>query len=142
VAKGRSISPKRSLVRAIITLLMQNPRFGLTIQAPFSFELLEQPGVHLLIELVNTIHARPEITTASLLESFEQHDDYAALQKLAMLEIPGDADSWKLEFSDALEQLAKQTRQQRLNELRQKMAQQGLSDDETRELRELLTVKA
>ena len=47
----------------------------------------------------------------------------AALQKLAMLEIPGDEASWKLEFSDALEQLAKQTRQQQLTALRQQMAQ-------------------
>nr|MBP6309587.1 DNA primase [Arenimonas sp.] len=120
---------------------MQNPRFGLSIQAPYAFELLEQPGVHLLIELLNMIHARPEITTASLLESFEQHDDYAALQKLAMLEIPGDDTSWKLEFSDALEQLAKQYRQQRLTELRQQMAQSGLSETETLELRELLQAR-
>ncbi len=141
LAKGRSISPKRSLVRAIITLLLQNPKFGLAISAPYGFDALEQPGIGLLVELLNTIRTRPEITTASLLESFEQHDDYAALQKLAMLEIPGDDASWTLEFADALEQLAKQTRQQRLNELRQQMAQQGLSDDETRELRELLTVK-
>ena len=141
VTKGRSISPKRSLVRAIITLLMQNPQFGLTVTAPYGFEALEQPGISLLVELLDTIHARREITTASLLESFEQHDDYAALQKLAMLEIPGDDASWKLEFSDALEQLAKQTRLQRLNELRQQMAQRGLSDTETQELRELLTVR-
>lgn len=142
IAKARSISPKRSLVRAIITLLMQNPRFGLSIQSPYGFEQLEQPGVSLLIELLDTIHARPEITTSSLLEAFEQHDDAGALQKLAMLEIPGDDTSWQLEFSDALEQLAKQYRSQRLNELRQQMAQQGLSDEETLELRELLQARS
>lgn len=141
IAKARSISPKRSLVRAIITLLMQNPRFGLSIQAPYGFEQLEQPGIGLLIELLDTIHARPEITTASLLEAFEQHVDSNALQKLAMLEIPGDDASWQLEFSDALEQLAKQYRAQRLNELRQQMAHQGLSDEETVELRELLQAR-
>jgi DNA primase len=142
IAKGRSISPKRSLVRAIITLLMQNPQLGLSIQVPFGFEKLDQPGVGLLVELLNTIHLRPEITTASLLESFEQHTDNAALQKLAMLEIPGDDSSLKLEFSDALEQLAKQYRQQRLIELRQQMAQAGLSAQENIELRELLQARA
>ncbi|MBP7370501.1 MAG: DNA primase, partial [Arenimonas sp.] len=142
VAKGRSISPKRSLVRAIITLLLQNPQFGLSIQAPYGFEQLDQPGIGLLLELLNTIHTRPEITTASLLETFEQHTDSAALQKLALLEIPGDDVSWRLEFSDALEQLAKQYRQQRLSELRQQMAQQGLSENETRELRELLLARS
>ena len=59
-----------------------------------------------------------------------------------MLEIPGDDTSWQLEFSDALEQLAKQYRSQRLNELRQQMAQQGLSDEETLELRELLQARS
>ena len=55
-----------------------------------------------------------------------------------MMEIPGDDASWTLEFADAMEQLAKQTRQQRLAELRAQMAQIGLNEQETHELRELL----
>jgi DNA primase len=137
-AKTASISPKRSLIRAIITLLLQNPKLGVNLQAPFGFEQLNQPGVSLLLELLALIQSRPEITSASLLEAFELHADTHALQKLVLLDLPGDEASLRQEFSDALEQLQKQYRQQRLNELRQQMAQQGLSEQETGELRELL----
>ena len=140
-AKTASISPKRSLIRAIITLLLQNPKLGVNLQAPFGFEQLNQPGVSLLLELLALIQSRPEITSASLLEAFELHADTHALQKLVLLDLPGDEASLRQEFSDALEQLQKQYRQQRLNELRQQMAQQGLSGDETRELRELLLAR-
>ena len=133
-----SITPKRSLIRAIITLLLQNPKLGVSLPMPLGFEQLNQPGVSLLLELLELIRTRPEITSASLLEAFEQHADTLALQKLVMLELPGDEASLRQEFSDALEQLQKQYRQQRLNELRQQMAQQGLSAQETGELRELL----
>ena len=140
-AKAASISPKRSLIRAIITLLLQNPKLGVNLQAPFGFEQLNQPGVSLLLELLALIQSRPEITSASLLEAFELHADTHALQKLALLDLPGDEASLRQEFSDALEQLQKQYRQQRLNELRQQMAQQGLSEQETGELRELLLTR-
>jgi len=137
-AQAASISPKRSLIRAIITLLLQNPKLGVGLTAPLGFELLNQPGVSLLLELLAVIQSRPEITSASLLEAFEQHADATALQKLALLDLPGDENSLRQEFSDALAQLQKQYRQQRLGELRQQMAQHGLSEQETGELRELL----
>ena len=76
-----------------------------------------------------------------MLEAFEQHADTLALQKLVLLDLPGDAASLRQEFSDALEQLQKQYRQQRLNELRQQMAQQGWSEQETAELCELLLAR-
>ncbi|MBP6534624.1 MAG: DNA primase, partial [Arenimonas sp.] len=129
------------LIRAIITLLLQNPKLGVSLPTPLGFEQLNQPGVSLLLELLELIRSRPEITSASLLEAFEQHADTLALQKLVLLDVPGDEASLRQEFSDALEQLQKQYRQQRLSELRQQMAQQGLSGDETRELRELLLAR-
>jgi DNA primase len=140
-ARTASISPKRSLIRAIITLLLQNPKLGVSLPTPLGFEQLDQPGVSLLLELLELIRSRPEITSASLLEAFEQHADTLALQKLVLLDLPGDEASLRQEFSDALEQLQKQYRQQRLNELRQQMAQQGLSEQETNELRELLLAR-
>ena len=132
------ISPKRSLVRAVITLLLQQPKLALAAETPFAFAALELPGMNLLTDLLHTIHARPDITTASLLEAYATHADYGALQKLALLDLPGNDESWALEFSDAIAQLERQTRQQRLQALRGIMANQGLSDLEMQELRDLL----
>lgn len=132
------ISPKRSLVRAIITLLLQQPKLALQMQAPFAFATLELPGIGLLGDLLQTIQNRPDISTAALLEAYEQHADYGALQKLALLDLPGNDETWDQEFRDAVAQLQRQSRQQRLLALREIMAGQGLSDLETQELRDLL----
>jgi DNA primase len=137
VAAG-GISPKRSLVRAVITLLLQQPALGRAIEAPFAFADLDLPGIGLMLALLETIHARPDINTALLLEAFEAHADYPALQKLALVDMPGDETIWRQEFQDAMTQLNRQARQQRLAMLRQRMAQSGLSLQETEELRELL----
>jgi DNA primase len=92
----------------------------------------------LLLDLLETLQSRPDINTATLLELFAEHPDSAALQKLATVDMPGDETSWQQEFMDALAQLQKQSRQQRTAILRQRMAESGLSQEETAELRELL----
>ena len=132
------ISPKRSLVRAVITLLLQQPVLAKEITAPFEFSNLPLPGMGLLMALLETLQARPEINTATLLELFADHEDAGALQKLAIADMPGDETLWRQEFLDAIAQLQKQARQQRTTELRQRMAQSGLSAEETDELRQLL----
>jgi DNA primase len=132
------ISPKRSLVRAIITLVLQQPKLALMLETPYPFAGLDLPGIGLLVDLLDTVKQRPDITTASLLQAFESHADYAALQKLALLDLPGNDESWIQEFRDAVIQLNRQTRQKRLQALREIMANQGLTDGETLELKELL----
>jgi hypothetical protein len=126
------------LVRAVITLLLQQPVLGREVEPPFAFADLEVPGIGLMVALLETIHARPDISTALLLEAFETHADYPALQKLALTDMPGDEAIWRQEFLDAIAQLNRQARQQRLSVLRQRMAQSGLSMQETEELRDLL----
>lgn len=137
-AAAAGISPKRSLVRAIITLLLQQPKLGRDARPPYDFAALPLPGMPLLLDLLETLQSRPDINTATLLELFAEHPDSAALQKLATVDMPGDETSWQQEFMDALAQLQKQSRQQRTAILRQRMAESGLSQEETAELRELL----
>jgi len=91
-----------------------------------------------LMALLETLQARPEINTATLLELFAEHEDAGALQKLATTDMPGDEALWRQEFLDAIAQLQKQARQQRTAELRQRMASSGLNTEETEELRQLL----
>ena len=132
-------TPRRSLVRNIITLLLHNPALGLAIVPPYPFAALNQPGIGLLIELLDLIHASPSLRAGALLEHFAGRDEAAALEKLALIEIPGDAATWQQEIHDALGQLERQTRQQRIEELK---AQGPLSAEEKQELRELLLARA
>ena len=135
-------APKRSLVRAAIALLLQQPQLALAIEPPYLFGVLRQPGIPLLVELIGLVRERPDIGTGAILELFAEREEGAALQKLASQSFPGDEAAWRGEFLDALVQLDKQTRQQRVDELNARRAEvgmTGLSDSEKAELRDLQT---
>jgi DNA primase len=130
---------QRSLVRAAITLLVQRPSLASTLEPPWTFAGLRQPGVPLLVELLGICRARPEITTGALLEHFVAREEAKSLQKLAVLDFPGGEEEAAAEFAGALAQLARQTADQRREELQLKRAE--LDEDEKAELRALLAGK-
>ncbi|GAA4858219.1 DNA primase [Luteimonas vadosa] len=131
-------TPKRSLVRSAIELLLQQPQLALELQPPYRFVTLRQPGVELLTELVAVVCARPDIRTGALLEHFEGREEVAALQKLASQSIPGEAAHWRQSFLDAMAQLDRLTLQQRIDELQAKQRESGLDEADKAELRSLL----
>ena len=95
-----------------------------------------------LTELLDVVQMRPDISTGGLLELFAEREEAASLQKLAGVSLPGDAASWQAEFDDVLAQLAKQTLQQRIDELMTRMREvgtSGMTPAEKDELRELQT---
>ena len=128
-----------SLVRTAITHILHRPGLATELQPPFRFARLRQPGIELLSELVLLVRERPEISTGALLEHFEGREELAALQKLALLELPGEDADLRAEFSDAVTQLEKQVLQQRIEELQPRFAE--LDADEKRELLELLQAR-
>ena len=133
-------APKRSLVRTAIALLLQQPALAEAIEPPYQFGVLRQPGIPLLMELIELSRARPGVTTGAVLEHFAEREEGAALQKLATQAFPGEVAAWRNEFLDALAQLDRQTRQQRVEELQARINEvgmSGLSDTEKSELREL-----
>ncbi len=137
-----SNAAKPSLVRSAIVRLLHKPSMALSIEAPYVFNGLRQPGVELLSELLDIVHQRPDITTGVLLEHFAEREELAALQKLAMQELPGDEDSWRTELLDAVHQMERQLLQQRLDELQEKQRSIGLDEADKYELRALLQARA
>ncbi|ROU09149.1 DNA primase [Lysobacter enzymogenes] len=142
-------TPKRSLVRSAIALLLQKPSLAAALQPlagseppKYTFEGLNQPGVDLLAAIVKVVQTRPEITTGALLEHFAEHDQIGALQKLASQSLPGNEDYLQREFLDAVGQLEKQTVVQRLEELQALQREFGLGDEQKRELLALLQLRA
>jgi DNA primase len=131
-------NPRRSLVRTAIALLLQQPALAAQIEPPYVFAILRQPGIPLLMEILSICLSRPEITTAVLLEQFDGREDQDALRKLVMMEFPSTPEHWKAEFLDALDQLNRQTAQQRLDDLLSRQQHTQLSNDEKDEMRELL----
>ena len=132
---------KRTLVRNIITLILQKPSLALAIESTHGFSALRQPGMELLLELISLARARPDVTTGAILESFAERDEIEALQKLALQKLPGDEETWRQEVLDAAVQLEKQMLQQRLDELQAKQRSMGLDEADKYELRTLLQAR-
>jgi DNA primase len=138
--RGPARPQQRSLVRSAITLLVQTPSLAVSIEPPWTFAELRQPGVPLLVDLIALCRDRPEITTGSLLEHFAEREEARALQKLAVMDFPGGEDEARAEFLDALRQLERQTQLQRRGEIEAKIRSAGLaalSETEKSELRAL-----
>jgi DNA primase len=135
-------TPRRSLVRSAIAMLLAEPALAEQASAPYAFAALDKPGVGLLIELLELARSRPGINTALLLEHFSSREESAALQKLATTDFPGEPEALRAEFVDALRKLAEQTVQQRLDALIRKQTESALDAAEKNELRELLARKA
>ena len=135
-------APKRSLVRSAIALLLQKPSLGAQVERPYRFADLRQPGIPLLLEILDIVAQRPEISTGALLEHFVEHEQGEALRRLAAQALPGEEAVWAHELHDAIAQLERQTLQQRIDELQQKARAQGLDETDKYELRMLLQVLA
>jgi len=134
-------TPRRTLVRSAIAMLLSEPALASEAQAPYAFTTLDKPGVPLLIELLEVARARPEINTAALLEHFAGRAESPALQKLAMIQFPGEGEVLREEFADAMRKLGEQTMQQKLDALIRKQSEGALDAEEKNELRELLARK-
>jgi DNA primase len=132
----RASAVRRSLVREAIAVLLAEPALAAEVAPPWTFAASSQPGVALLIELLELVRARPGISVAALLEHFAGRSEADALHKLALVEFP-EAHDLRSEFLGALAQLTRQAHAERLDQLTRKLQQQGLSAPEKAELQAL-----
>jgi DNA primase len=133
---------RRTLVRSAIAMLLAQPALAQEVTLPYAFADLDKPGIPLLVELLDFLQERPGINTAMLLDLFAGREVCSALQKLALTEFPGEPETLRTEFLDALRKLAEQTTQQRLDALIRKQSEGTLDANDKNELRELLARKA
>jgi DNA primase len=144
-AMPRPRSQRRSMVRIAIELLLQQPALAQRIEPPFVFAYLDQPGVPLLLDLLERCRSRPDISTGALLESYSDSTEVAALTKLAMAEIISPPEGWAEDFDGALRGLELQALEQRERELHARAREiglQNLAPEEKDELRLLPQLKA
>ncbi|MCK9366640.1 MAG: DNA primase [Metallibacterium scheffleri] len=132
----RASAVRRSLVREAIAVLLADSALAAEVAPPWTFAASSQPGVGLLIELLELARARPGISVAALLEHFTGRGEADALHKLALIEFP-EAHDLRSEFLGALAQLTRQAHAERLDQLTRKLQQEGLSAPEKAELQAL-----
>ena len=136
------VKNKSSVVRAILTLLIQQPSLGLDVKVSSAISKLRQPGISILFEILELIRQRPTIQTGTLLEHFQSHNAYRHLCALAMKPIVGTSDQLKQILIDAFSQLERQYLRQRIQELMLKRNSVQLDSTDKYELRELLRAQA
>ncbi|MGB3394439.1 MAG: DNA primase [Stenotrophomonas sp.] len=133
---------KRSLVRAAIAILLQQPSLALSLEGHHAVSGLRLPGIDLLLELLELVRQRPDISTGALLQHFDGRGEQAPLHTLAAQTLAGDEAKWTEELQDAIAQLEKQLLFQRIEDLKAKQQKQGLDDTDKYEMRELLKIRA
>ena len=126
-----------SVIRRAITLLLASPGAGQNLDAEKLAEV-SRPGAGLLIRLIETVQAEPNITTAGILERFRHDDEGRHLGKLAAVEVPYEEGfDAAAELDQCLDQLKLAARKERIDFLIQKQRDSALSADEIAELRQL-----
>ncbi len=131
-----------SLVRKAIGMLVQHPALALAIEPPYRFAILRQPGIELLVELVEHIRANPDLHTGTLLEHWEGREEHGALLKLAAHDFALSPEQWQQQFLHALVHLDSQTVPEQLESLAQAPKQSPLTELEKEAWRRALEEKA
>lgn len=135
---GRFGPGKPSVVRRAITLLLHHPDAALELDVE-RLGGISRPGIDLLRDLIETVQARPDITTAGLLERWRHHDEGRHLGKLAAVEMPPPDDfDPAAELAECLAQLAAAGLRERIQVLIEKERLGSASEDERTELRTLV----
>ena len=132
------VDHRRSLVRTAISLLLTRPSLASEVEHLDWIETLDQPGIPLFVELVRTASTRQGLSTGALLESYADHAQIDALQKLAAQPLAGDESGMQEDFRGCVRKLKQQAVEQRLDWLK---SQADLDDEGKAELRALLTLR-
>ena len=137
-SKAAPRSGRPSVVRRAITLLLNHPAAAASLDVE-KLAGLSRPGIDVLQELIETVQAEPDISTAGLLERWRHDARGRHLGRLAAVEMP-DEDEFDaaLELSACLDQLALAGRRERIDFLIEKQKLNPLTDDEKSELRQIL----
>ena len=130
---------KRTPMREVIALLIQNPSFVVQVPDLNSVSEIPIPGLSLLLNVVDMCRLNPHITTGQLLEQWRNNSNERLLSRLAAWEIPlRDEDNEEDIFLDALDNIIAQCIEKQIETLQAKERSVGLSTEEKRELLALM----
>ncbi|MFW7522667.1 DNA primase [Vibrio ostreicida] len=129
---------KRTPMREVIALLIQNPSYAEMVPDLSSVKGLSVPGLSLFVEVLDYCHQYPNISTGQLTEYWRNTSHEALLFRLAGWEIPLDEDNEQDIFLDSLDKILAQCVEKQIENLQAKERSVGLSTEERRELLALM----
>ena len=104
-ATARNARRPLSLVARAIAMLLQHPSLVESVQAIDIKELTGQPGVDLLVRLLEILHLDPTLSTGALVERWRGTEAEHHLARLAGWELGTPDEGLHLEFQGALDRL-------------------------------------
>ena len=120
-----------------MTLLLQQPDLAMAVTAPGELRDVDQPGIPLLVELLELVRSNPQISSGSIIEHWRGTEHAAHLSKLLGAELPVPEDGMQHEFAGAIKRLLESRSKARQNALSAARPSE-LSDSEKAELRATL----
>ncbi|MCS0024563.1 DNA primase [Vibrio antiquarius] len=129
---------KRTPMREVIALLIQNPQYVAMVPDLTSVRDLPIPGLSLFVDVLDKCQAHPHINTGQLLEHWRNSQNETLLSRLASWDIPLDEDNQEEIFLDSLDKIIAQCVEKQIENLQAKARSVGLSAEEKRELLALM----
>ncbi|MFK8260516.1 DNA primase [Erwinia sp. AnSW2-5] len=124
---------KRTTMRILIGLLIQNPQLATMVPSLDGLEQSEIPGFPLFVELVSTCVAQPGLTTGQLLELYRGTKFSQSLETLATWNHMIVDDEVETMFKDSLASMYDDALERRLEELIARDRTHVLNAEERRE---------
>ncbi len=131
-----------SIVKKVMSYLLQYPQLAESAGDPGRFLLLEIEGISLFVQLLDLIQNDPHLTTARILAHWQEsiHHEYLTQLAIEPLLIV-DEEAISNEFNAFLLRFAWQYQQQRISQLERKEKNQGLGTLEKKEYCQLVYSK-
>lgn len=129
---------KRTPMREVIALLLQNPSYALRVPDLSGVQALPIPGLSLLVEVLDNCRNYPHITTGQLLEHWRGSKNESLISRLASWEIHVNEENQEELFLDSLDKILAQCIEKQIENLQAKERSSGLSAGEKRELLALM----
>ncbi len=126
------------LASKALAVLVQNPSFGWSRTGLRELEILKDPNVRLLVEVIGFLKEHPNINTAALVENFRESEHFDTLQKFAELEHNVALVSLEGEFEGMIEKLYQRVADEKRRNLTQKS---DMTPDDLKRLQESLEIR-
>ena len=131
-------SGHKSPVRQAIELLLYQPSLASEITLPAHISQCSQPGVPLLIEIIELIKKQPELNTAALLEHWRENEEGRYLTRLACWAPPVDDLELAADLQGNINEIERQHIENRIDYLDSEQKLRALSSAEKQEYGALL----
>lgn len=114
IARAALNKSSLNLIHAMIRLLLQQPQLAQQVGSIDWLQTIQLPNIELLIELIQLIQQKPDISTAYLFGHWHNTEQGEQIAQLAAQEFLLQSAEHAVVFSDALKKLADIKRQQDL----------------------------